>query len=65
MVFHYCYFGNCLVFEDSYSGIVAGKKAGAYVIGVRGNGKQDISQADHQVQSLKEISDKFLVDFGT
>jgi len=54
---------NCLVFEDSSSGIIAGKKAGAYVVGVQGNGKQDISQADYQVQSLKEITDEFLVSF--
>lgn len=54
---------NCLVFEDSSSGISAGKKAGAYVIGVQGNGKQDISQADYQVQSLKKITDEFLVGF--
>ncbi|MBI5133427.1 MAG: HAD family phosphatase [Thaumarchaeota archaeon] len=57
--------GNCLVFEDSSSGIVAGKKAGAHVVGVQGNGKQDISQADYQVHSLKEITDEFLVGFGT
>ena len=55
--------GNCLVFEDSTSGILAGKKAGAYVVGVQGNGNQDISQADYQVQSLKEITDDFLVSF--
>ncbi len=54
---------NCLVFEDSSLGITAGKNAGAYVIGVQGNDKQNISQADYQVHSLKEITDKFLASF--
>jgi len=54
---------NCLVFEDSSLGIVAGKNAGAYVIGVQGNSNQDISQADYKVHSLKEIGDAFLVEF--
>jgi len=54
---------NCLVFEDSKSGIIAGKTAGAYVIGVHGTGNQDISQADFQVTSLQEITDHFLDAF--
>lgn len=46
---------ECLVIEDSTSGIKAGKAAGMKVIGVENLGKQDLSLADFIVKDLTEV----------
>jgi len=56
---------NCIVLEDSETGILAGNNAGAYTIGVEiGNfSKQDLSKANLIVRNLNEISEEFLKEF--
>lgn len=45
-----------IIVEDSTNGIKAGKKAGAYVIGVdEANLNMDLSEADKVIKNLKEI----------
>lgn len=46
---------ECLVLEDSESGVAAGKAAGMKVVGIVHNGGQDISRADIKVDRLIEI----------
>lgn len=50
--------GDCLVLEDSQSGVIAAKKAGMYVIAVpsRFTNHQDFSQSDLIVPSLAKIT---------
>jgi len=47
---------QCVVFEDSKNGSIAGSAAGCYVIGIRaGNSEpQDLSNADQVVESLRD-----------
>ena len=49
---------ECIVFEDSYVGVVAAKRAGMFCVGVR-NAKaqefQDLSAADVVVGSMREL----------
>lgn len=48
---------NCLVIEDSKNGVDAAKSAGMYCIGVHSSLiHQDLSKADIEVDSLKDIS---------
>lgn len=49
---------QCIVFEDSKNGVVAGSAAGCYVIGLRvGNiNLQDLSAANEVVESFRNIS---------
>ncbi|MDC1141811.1 HAD family phosphatase [Planctomycetota bacterium] len=53
---------ECLVLEDSPSGIASSKTAGMFTVGVHeGNqGKNDISQADAEIQTLLEFDDAWL-----
>lgn len=58
---------NCLVLEDAQNGVEAAKAAGMHCIGVhntftfeRLNLKQDLSMADLQVNSLSEITIKYI-----
>ena len=53
-----------VVFEDSNAGVLAGKRSGAYVIGVKGTGQEDLSLANYQVKTLLEIERNFLEKFG-
>ncbi len=48
---------QCFVVEDSKNGVLAGKNAGMFVIGVRAGNKhpQDITKADLIVNTLKDI----------
>lgn len=47
---------NCIVVEDSFHGVTAGKRAGMYCIGIRHKDiKMDLSGADIVVNSLSEI----------
>ena len=48
---------NCVVLEDSRSGVVAAKAAGMYCIGFRSphSGNQDLSKADIIVNKISEI----------
>lgn len=56
---------NCLVIEDSPAGVESAKAAGMFCIGLLDQGlkKQDISKADIQVQSLKEITLELISKF--
>jgi beta-phosphoglucomutase-like phosphatase (HAD superfamily) len=49
---------NCIVFEDSFSGIKAAKSAGMYCIAYQptNNMIQDSSQADKLIRSFHEIN---------
>ena len=49
---------NCIVFEDSYQGVKAGKSAGAYVVGITGTIDRCILEtiADVVVESIKDIN---------
>lgn len=49
---------DCIVFEDAKNGVIAGRTAGAFVIGLRaGNDQpQDLTAADEVVTSFKDIS---------
>lgn len=49
---------NCLVLEDAETGVIAGKKAGMRVIGVKNNGDQNLSFADITVDELQELVNK-------
>ncbi len=49
---------NCLVLEDAETGVLAGKKAGMRVIGVKNNGDQNLSLADITVDELQELVHK-------
>lgn len=52
---------ECMVIEDSYTGVLAAKNAGMHCIGFHnGLGEQDLSNADFEVNSLKNISLKLL-----
>lgn len=47
---------NCLVIEDSSSGILAAKRAGMYALGYRSSfGNQKLEQADHIVSSMDAV----------
>lgn len=48
---------ECIVIEDSKNGVLAGKNAGMFVIGVRAGNKhpQDISKANLIVETLEDI----------
>ncbi len=47
---------EAVVIEDSESGIISGKKAGCFVIGVKaGNPNQDFSKADVVLDNLSKI----------
>ena len=46
---------ECVVLEDATAGVRAGKAAGMYVIAVRNNGDQDLSEADEVVNNLTEV----------
>jgi HAD superfamily hydrolase (TIGR01509 family) len=51
----------CVVIEDSKNGVMSAKSAGMYCIGFHNkNENQDLSKADAEVRSLKEISINFL-----
>lgn len=49
---------NCIVFEDSYQGVKAGKSAGAYVVGITGTIDKCLLEtiADVVVESIKDIN---------
>ena len=49
---------DCIVFEDSYQGVKAGKSSGAYVVGVKGTVDEALlaEYADIIVETLAEIS---------
>lgn len=49
---------ECIVIEDSKNGVLAGKNANMYVVGVRAGNKspQDISRADEIVETLNDIN---------
>ncbi len=48
--------GETVVIEDSQGGVIAGKKAGCFVVGVKaGDPKQDLSKADIILDSLDQI----------
>ncbi len=49
---------DCLVLEDAETGVIAGKKAGMRVIGVKNNGDQNLSFADITVDELRELVNK-------
>ncbi|MBI2410401.1 MAG: HAD family phosphatase [Candidatus Kerfeldbacteria bacterium] len=49
---------NCLVLEDAETGVIAGKKAGMRVIGVKNKGDQNLSFADITVDELQELVHK-------
>ena len=53
---------NCVVIEESKSGIGAGRRSGAYVLAVRaGNYRnQDQSEAHQIIDTLEELSEEFL-----
>lgn len=47
---------HCLVIEDSYNGVLAGKSAGMTVIGLLDNRfQQDLSMADAQINNVEEL----------
>jgi beta-phosphoglucomutase family hydrolase len=48
---------SCIVLEDSKNGIIAGNAAGMKTIGFAnpGSGNQDLSKANHIVQSIAEV----------
>ncbi len=52
---------NCVVFEDSYNGMLAAKaaKMKCVIVGKEAKGKR-FKQADRQLKSLKEINEDFL-----
>jgi HAD superfamily hydrolase (TIGR01509 family) len=49
---------HVIVFEDSYNGVVGGKRAGMYVVAVPNplTAGMDLSQADLQLKSLADLS---------
>lgn len=55
---------DCIVFEDSEAGVVAGKRAGAKVVAVPNvfTAQMDFSQADLVTQSLADVSIQQLID---
>jgi HAD superfamily hydrolase (TIGR01509 family) len=57
--------GECVVLEDSSTGVLAGKKAGMTVIAVpsRYTNKQDFSLADKIIASLNEFTFSFFSTF--
>lgn len=54
---------NCVVFEDSVQGVIAGKAAGAYVVGIIGTKSKEelLPYSDLLVNSLEEIELKELI----
>ena len=44
--------------EDAETGVLAGKKAGMRVIGIKNNGDQNLSLADITVDELQELVHK-------
>ena len=53
---------GCVVFEDSYVGVVAAKRAGMYCIAVRNpraQTRQDLSAADVVVESMRSVIPRF------
>ena len=58
--------GECIVFEDSASGVQAAKSGGFYCIGlVRDNHHNDLQDADRTVTSLVEVDIDWLRQAGT
>lgn len=55
---------RCVVFEDSLQGVKAGKRSGAYVVGVAGTLPAEMlaPYADIVVESLEEISFDYLIE---
>jgi len=53
---------NCVVIEDSHNGVRAAKKAGMKCVGINSDptGSQDISMADLEINSFKEVNYKKL-----
>jgi len=49
---------NCLVFEDTYAGILAGKRAGMKTIGVFD------ALSEPYIEEIKALSDAFVYDFS-
>jgi HAD superfamily hydrolase (TIGR01509 family) len=49
---------ECIVVEDSKNGVLAGKNANMYVVGVRAGNRnpQDISSADEIIETLSDIN---------
>ncbi|MBK5242249.1 HAD family phosphatase [Clostridium sp.] len=49
---------NCVVIEDSHNGVLAAKKAGMKCVGINSDatGSQDISMADLEINSFKEVN---------
>ncbi|MBZ9687506.1 HAD family phosphatase [Clostridium estertheticum] len=49
---------NCVVIEDSHNGVRAAKKAGMKCVGINSDpaGSQDISMADLEINSFKEVN---------
>lgn len=56
--------GDCLVFEDSISGIQSAKSAGCYCVALRQpyNRHIDFSLADREIESLNEFGRLFALD---
>ena len=54
--------GDCVVFEDSTSGVTAAKAAGMYVVAVTVGSAQgvDVSRADAIYHSFEEVPTKVL-----
>ncbi len=54
--------GSCVVIEDSHNGVTAAKKAKMKCIGYinPNSGNQDLSKADMQITSFKQLSVKFI-----
>lgn len=54
--------GSCVVIEDSHNGVTAAKNAGMKCIGFinPNSGNQDLNKADLLVNSLKNLSAKFI-----
>lgn len=53
---------KCVVIEDSRNGVIAAKRAGMKCIGYQNlnSGNQDLSLADHVVESIRDITLDFL-----
>lgn len=49
---------ECVIIEDSKVGILAGKRAGAYVMAyIGGSMEQDVRQADYKIKSFNNVED--------
>ena len=53
---------NCIVFEDSLSGVKAGKRAGCKVVGITTtHTREELNETDFVIDNFESLDPKFLI----